>query len=539
MKREIDIVIPNLGESIGKKIKWSKKMKFISRGIKRHLKKDFHQVPSDQKSKPFVGVFSSIDENISFIKNGFSCSDDLIIKEVNVRNNRGILVFLNTMTDSDKIQNNILKPVLEANGDKLASVLKSKFLKSDNLIKAKEELLNGSCIILFDRDQEFYRLEVAISRDRAIVEPNNEQVIKGSHEGFIEKLLTNLHLIRKSIRTSDLVMEYLSVGDHIQSQLAIVYMKDLANKDIINEFKRRIHYISMDHIPSIGSLQELIEDSTWSPFPQILSTERVDRVIGHLNEGRVAVFMEGSPSCLLIPVTFFAFFHSPDDYNSRWMIGTFVRTMRLMSIAIAVNLPAIYIAVIGFHFEVLPDDLVLPIVSSIRNIPFPPLIEALVMELTIELIREAGVRLPARIGPTIGIVGGLVIGDAVVRAGLISNTMIVVVAITAVAAYSIPAAEMSDAVRFLRFPLMILASTFGFVGIVFGFMFILAHLCRLESFGTPYFAPWAPFRLKDIKDTFIRLPLWKFNTRSLDSNPKILRKQSLSRGWKTNETNRE
>ncbi len=265
----------------------------------------------------------------------------------------------------------------------------------------------------------------------------------------------------------------------------------------------------------------------------------MDRVIGHLNEGRVAVFMEGNPSCLLIPVTFFAFFQSPDDYNSRWMIGSFIRAMRLVSIIIAVNLPAFYIAVIGFHFEVLPDDLVLPVVSSIRNIPFPPLIEALVMELTIELIREAGVRLPSRIGQTIGIVGGLVIGDAVVRAGLISNTMIVVVAITAVAAYSIPTTEMSDAVRFLRFPHMLLASTFGFVGIMFGFMFTLSHLCRLESFGTAYFAPWAPFRLKDIKDTFIRLPLWKFNTRPLDSKPRIMQKQSLSRGWKSNETERE
>lgn len=514
-------------------------MKFISRVLKRSIKKDFKQVSSEQKSKPFVGVFTTIDENISFFKNAFSCSDDLIIKEFKVGNKQGILVFLNTMTDSEKIQNNILSPILEANVDRLEGVLKSKFLKSNNLIKAKEELLNGTCLILIDKDQEFYRLDVAISKDRAVIEPNNEQVIKGSHEGFIENLLINLHLIRKSVRTTDLVIENLSVGENIQAKLTMVYMKDLANKEIIKECKRRIEYISMDHIPSIGSLQELIEDSTWSPFPQILSTERVDRVIGHLNEGRVAIFMEGSPSGLIIPVTFFAFFHSPDDYNSRWMIGTFIRSMRLMSIAIAVNLPAIYIAVIGFHFEVLPDDLVLPVISSIRNIPFPPLIEALVMELTIELIREAGVRLPARIGQTIGIVGGLVIGDAVVRAGLVSNTMIVVVAITAVAAYSIPSTEMSDAVRFLRFPLMILASTFGFVGIVFGFMFTLAHLCRLESFGTPYFAPWAPFRLKDIKDTFIRLPLWKFNTRPLDSNPKMLRKQSLSRGWKTNETNRE
>jgi spore germination protein KA len=513
-------------------------MKRISRVFKKFMKEDFQET-SNQGSKPVRELFFTIDENISFLKQAFLGSDDLRTKELNIRNNRGILVFLDTMADTEKIQNHILKPVMEADDVQLESILKSNFQESDNLIIAQKALLNGSCIMFFDGVKELYLLDVAISKDRAVMEPSNEQVIQGSHEGFIENLLTNLHLIRKSIRTTDLTMEHLSVGDQIQSKITMVYMKNIANKELINEFKRRVNHISMDHIPTMGYLQELIEDSTWSPFPQVLSTERVDRVVGHLNEGRVAVFMEGNPSCLLIPVTFFAFFHSPDDYNSRWMIGTFIRSMRLVSIAIAVNLPALYIAVIGFHFEVLPDDLVLPIVSSIRNIPFPPLVEALVMEVTIELIREAGVRLPSRIGQTIGIVGGLVIGDAVVRAGLISNTMIVVVAITAVAAYSIPTSEMSDAVRLLRFPLMLLASTFGFVGIIFGTMFILAHLCRLESFGAPYFAPWAPFRLKDIKDTFIRLPLWKFNTRPLDSKPEILKKQSLARRWKSNESKRE
>lgn len=514
-------------------------MKLIYLFLKRFINREIKPAVTHQDSKPFKEVFITINENRSFFKNTFSCSEDLVMKEFKVRNSQGILVYLDTMADKDKIQEYIFKPLMEAEELQLERVLQSNLQKNDNLIKAKQALLNGFCILFFDGHKEFYVVEVAITKDRTIMEPNNEQVIQGSHEGFIENLLTNLHLIRKSIRTSDLTLEHLSVGDQIQSKIALVYMKGLANEEIINEFKRRVGHISIDHLPSVGFLQELIEDSTWSPFPQILTTERVDRVAGHLNEGRVAVLMEGNPSCLIIPVTFFAFFHSPDDYNSRWMIGTFIRAMRLMSIFIAVNLPAIYIAVIGFHFEVLPDDLVLPIVSSIRNIPFPPLIEALLMELTIELIREAGVRLPSRIGQTIGIVGGLVIGDAVVRAGLISNTMIVVVAITAVAAYCIPTTEMSDAVRFLRFPHMLLASTFGFVGIIFGFMITLAHLCRLESFGTPYFAPWAPFRLKDMKDTFIRLPLWKFNTRPLDPKPKRLMKQSMARGWKTNETEQE
>lgn len=510
-------------------------MKLTSLIFKRSKKRDIKQKPSTQESQPFKEVTDTLEDTIAFFKQTFAGSDDLKIKKITVRNQPGILVFLNTMADKEKIQRNILKPVMEAEGVLFEDVLKSAFQKSDNLIKAKQELLNGSCMMIFEGAREFYMLDVAIFKDRSVKEPNNEQVIQGSHEGFVENLMTNLHLVRKAIKTPNLSLEHLRVGDQIQSKISLVYRKDLANKELIKKFKQRIHSISIDYIPSFGYLQELIEDATWSPFPQILYTERVDRVVGHLNEGRVAVFIEGNPSCLLIPVTFFAFFQSPDDYNSRWMIGSFVRTLRFLSIVIAVNLPAFYIAVIGFHFEVLPDDLVLPVISSIRNIPFPPLIEALVMELTIELIREAGVRLPSRIGQTIGIVGGLVIGDAVVRAGLISNTMIVVVAITAVAAYSIPTSAMSDAVRFLRFPLMLLASTFGFVGISFGTMIILAHLCRLESFGTPYFGPWAPFHLKDLKDTLVRLPLWKFNTRPLDSQSNAPDRQSLARGWKYNE----
>ncbi|MFC4321232.1 spore germination protein [Litchfieldia salsa] len=503
--------------------------------FKKKKQKKSQESPSDSNSEQKVTMFENLDESMTFIKQAFSNTDDLIVKKIQNRDTNGFLVYLDTMTDSEKIQKNILKPLMEASNDHLTNVLFSTFKSLNFLNKAHIELLNGSCLFFLEGEQQFYSLNVALSKDRSVEEPSNEQVISGSHEGFVETHITNLHLVRKALKTPALKLEHVTVGDQIPSKLTLVYREDLANKEIIEEFKKRVENTSIDHIPSFGFLQELIEDSTWSPFPQILYTERVDRVVGHINEGRVSVLIEGSPSCLIIPVTFFAFFQSPDDYNSRWMIGSFVRTLRLLSIAIAVNLPAVYIAIIGFHFEVLPDELVLPVISSIRNIPFPPLIEALIMELTIELIREAGVRLPSRIGQTIGIVGGLVIGDAVVRAGLISNTMIVVVAITAVAAYSIPTTPMSDAVRFLRFPLMLLSSTFGFVGIVIGTIFILAHLCRLESFGTPYFAPWAPFQLQDIKDTFIRLPVWKFNTRPLETKAQSLGKQSSAREWKTNE----
>ncbi len=226
------------------------------------MKKDSKPVPSRQESQSFRKVYPLIDENIAFFKDTFSGSDDLMIKEFKVRNNRGILVSLNTMADKDKIHNVILKPVMEAEENEFENVLKSTFQKSENLIKAEKALLNGACVVIFEGDQQFYMLEVTISRDRAVMEPSNEQIIQGSHEGFIENLMTNLHLVRKSIRTSDLTMEHLTVGEQIQTKISMVYLKNLANKEIISEFKRRVEHISLDHIPSIGYLQELVEDST-------------------------------------------------------------------------------------------------------------------------------------------------------------------------------------------------------------------------------------------------------------------------------------
>jgi spore germination protein KA len=252
-------------------------------------------------------------------------------------------------------------------------------------------------------------------------------------------------------------------------------------------------------------------------------------------EGRVAIMVEGSPTALMAPSTFFMFYQAPDDYNMRWYTGTFVRLIRLASFIIAIGLPAFYIAVVAFHFEVIPDELIMPVKSSINEIAYPPLLEALVMVIIIELIREAGIRLPQPIGQTIGIVGGLVIGDAVVRAGLVSNLMVIVIALTAIASFVVPSNELSTSLRLLTFPLIILAGSLGFVGIIFGMMMILIHLTRLESFGTPYFAPIAPLRLKDLKDTFIRMPIYKMNNRPKDSRAIKRKAIEPSREWKKDE----
>ena len=247
----------------------------------------------------------------------------------------------------------------------------------------------------------------------------------------------------------------------------------------------------------------------WSPFPQLLNTERPDRVAANLVEGKVVVMTNISPTALIAPVTFFSFYQSPDDYNARVLVGSFYRIVRLLSFLTAVFLPAIYIAIISFHFEVMPLELSNQVKTDINNIPYRPLLEALILEIIMELIRESSIRLPQSVGQTVGIVGGLVIGDAIVNAGLVSNLMVIVVALTAVSSYVVPSVELNISIRMLRFPFMVLASFFGFFGIVVGTIILVIHLINLSSLKQPYFSPIIPFQPKEILKIFVRGPYFK------------------------------
>lgn len=368
--------------------------------------------------------------------------------------------------------------------------------------------------------EEFYILSSEKTYARSTDEPENEGIIRGPHNGFIEHLSVNLNLIRKQIISTSLIVRYFYVGSKTRTKVAIVYMQDLANPELVKEVEKRIKAISSDMVLPPGFIQEFTEDNPFSLFPQQLSTERPDRVTANLMEGRVTILTEGSPTALIAPVSFFAFYQSPDDYNGRWIISSFLRMIRMMSFLIAFTLPAIYIATVSFHSAILPLELAHTIKKSLENVPFPAIVEAMLLEVIFEVLREAGIRLPSRVGQTIGIVGGLVIGDAIVRAGLVSYTMIIVVSLTAISSFLVPSHEMSSAVRILRFPMMIGAALFGYIGIAFGMLILLIHLCKLETFGSPYFAPMAPFRLSDMKDVFIRFPIWTLQQRPHDSRPK-------------------
>ncbi|UVI27739.1 spore germination protein [Paenibacillus spongiae] len=472
-------------------------------------------------------VYPTVEENIHYLKEALFHTDDLVRQAVSIPGYTAEFLFMYTMCEQRKIREEILQPISDNKDGELEQILISmRANKHDDLEKVVDLVVKGNAVLFIDGIEECFVIEVKSDHARNVAEPNNERVVEGSHEGFVECISINLQLVRKHIENRNLVVKRYKLGNETKIETVIVYLQNLANPKLIDEVDRRIQNIDADNISTSEFIEEYIEDKSFSPFPQLLHTERPDRVIGNLLEGRVALLAEGSPTALIMPATFFAFYQSPDDYSFRSLQGSFIRFIRMFSFVIAIGLPAYYIAVVSYHFEVIPQELLLPIKSSIEHIPFPPILEALFMELTIELLREAGIRLPGPVGQTIGIVGGLVIGDAVVKAGLVSNAMIIVVALTAIASFVVPSHEMSASVRMLRFPVMVAASLFGFIGIVFSLMIILIHLCRLESFGTPYFAPAAPFRLKDWKDAIIRLPQWMLKQRPKDPAPQKRNTQS-------------
>nr|WP_089971233.1 spore germination protein [Lihuaxuella thermophila] len=481
-----------------------------------------------------VQVYPSLNKNFKYVEEMFFHAGDLKKRSFQFNEREGMLIYLETVADAKKIQREILRPVLETRTGNLEAVISSPGIRTvKDLSQVVEELARGCTVLFMQGEHRAVIVETSVLYKRGMSEPDNESVVRGSHQGFIENLSVNLYQIRRSIPDPHLTVRYFKIGTKTKTRIAMVYMRDLANPEMVQEVEKRLRSIRADTIISPGFLTEYMEDTPFSPFPQTLYTERPDRTVSNIMEGRVAILSEGDPTAVIVPVTLFAFYQSTDDYHSRWIIGSFVRIIRLVSFMIAFQLPAVYIGVVSFHPEVLPVNQIFTVKGSLQRVPFPSILEALFMELTIELIREAGIRLPSRVGQTIGIVGGLVIGDAVVRAGLVSYPMIIVVAVTAISSFLVPSNEMSITIRILRFPLMVLAATFGFIGINLGMMWVLMHLCQLESFGTPYFAPVMPMRIKDLKDTFIRVPIWKLNERPHDPHPQQMQQEQYSRGWKS------
>ncbi|RAR42279.1 spore germination protein [Paenibacillus sp. MDMC362] len=419
-------------------------------------------------------------------------------------NKRLHVLYFSHLINEDRLERDLLPPVLTTEAPLALLTEQSQFKPVTDTKQCVEGILSGMAAIFYEENA--YMIDVIFPVSRTVAESETESIIIGPHEAFTEQAYTNLSLIRKRVQSSHLKVIKLSVGEVTKSDVYVLYVKDITNEKYVNEVIKRIKDIEIDAIHDTNMLIQCIDDAPYSIFAQFLTTERPDTIASKLVSGRVVGMMDGSPTAFSAPVNFFEFFSSSDDYYQRWSIGTATLFLRFAALIITVTLTALYVSVTSFHYEMIPQNLLLTLTESRSRVPFPPIFEALLMETTIELLREAGARLPTKIGQTIGIVGGIVIGQAAVQAGLTSNILIIAVASSAIASFVIPNYVMSASFRLLRFGLIIMAGFWGNLGLAFGLAYIVIHLSGLTSIGSSYLSPIAPFEPYDWKDVFMRLP---------------------------------
>lgn len=491
-------------------------------------------------------VSASLAENILLVSKIFQIpqNKDLVIREIIIPMKpplKAALVFSKSLIDKKEINSTVLTPLFNAknidalSGDVL-QILTTQILPINRVEEVKDfpaiiqAVSAGDTALFVDGSAGAAIIETKGFEHRGISTPRIEQTIRGNQSAFTETLLINISLVRLSLRCPDLVTDVITVGARSQVDCAVMYVQSVANPALVSEVKRRISGICTDNIAA-GTLMQFIEDHPRIPFPQALSTERPDRVSSHLAEGRIAILLDGDPCALIVPVTLFTLFHSPEDYALKLPSGTFMRVLRFIAAMLATVLPAVYIAISYYHPEALPTDLALAIAGARERIPFPSIVEVLVMELSFEFIREAGTRKPGILGETIGIVGGIILGQAVVTANLVSPITVVIIAITGVASFAIPDFQTGMAVRQIRFLFLIAAVMLGLVGVASGLLLLTAVLCYMKSFGVPYMSPIASKTIFGL-DVVARGPVFRQEERPDALNTLERKRQpSISRKW--------
>ncbi|HEY8499670.1 MAG TPA: spore germination protein [Clostridia bacterium] len=432
--------------------------------------------------------------------------------------------YIHENIDNDLIQRDFISPIINMTYKQLSDVKAVKNLPNGSIKlvygtnEAVREIFSGSIVFVFDLIPYAISCKIDKVKKRDLTEPSTEKNIRGPHEGFLEVLEVNIGILRRKIRNNALKFKTVTLGSITNQTVAIAYIEGIANQDLVEGLFKKISSIKMDGFPTIGYIEQSIITHPSSLFPQLLNTERPDKAVAALLEGRIVILMDGTPVALIAPVTFISFFQSLDDYSNPWVLGSFLRIVRILGgIFIAVFMPALYIAITSFHYYAVPLELLLSLAKSRVAVPFPPIIEILILEITVELIREASIRLPTYIGTAVSVFAGLVIGQAAVEAGIVSNLVIVIVAATATASYVVPSTDMALSIRIIRFIFMIAASVFGIIGIVACTVFILGHLIVLDSLGQPYLTPFSPFAPEGLKDSIIRLPIKAQNRRPVET----------------------
>jgi spore germination protein KA len=472
----------------------------------------------------------SLSDNIALIREYQGNSFGLQVRELQVgpKNVPVAAVYIEGMVNSTILDEVLHALLIESskfadlpgNGKDMLPFTRDKVIPArevgniEGLNELFDKVLLGDTVFLFDGTEKALTVDTKGWKTRAINESDAEIAIRGPRESFIESIHDNLALIRRRIRVPQLWVEDFQIGSLTRTHVALVYIKGLAGEGVLQEVRTRLEKIDTDKILESGELESFIEDAPFTVFPTILRTERPDRVVAALLEGQVAIVTNGSPFVLVMPVTFFNMLHAPDDYFEKPPAGTFLRILRYLAIILSTFLPGMYVAIINFHQEIFPTTLFLRIASSREGVPFPVVFELLIMESVFEVLREAGVRLPASIGPAISIVGALVLGDAAISAGIVSPPVVIVVALTAIASFATPNFALGIAGRLLRFAFIALGAVFGLFGIQFGILLLIIHVCALRSFGVPYMSPSAPLIWREIiRDHLFRTWTWNMAER--------------------------
>ncbi len=510
-------------------------------------------------------IFSNFNDNLEHMKVVYNSliNSDIIIRQFTLiaKNKQypAFLLYIDGMVDSKIINDFVLSPLMLRNRANIFDIDDNKSFTNSQATKEKkfnlgEYILNhlmpqnsvkmanefshittgvnsGNCALFVDTLNCAFDIDVKGFKQRSIGKPDNEMVIRGSQEGFTEAIRTNTSLIRRLVNNENLIIENISVGNISNTSCAVCYMKNIANNELVSEVKYRLNNINIDYLISSGQLEQLIQDDSNYSLPQIIASERPDKASNYLLEGRVVIIVNGSPYCLIAPGTLVDFISSPEDLNLNFRFSNLLKIVRVIALIITLFLPGLYVAITNFHQELIPTELLFAIVASRDTVPFPIIFELLLMELSFELIREAGVRVPSPIGPTIGIVGGLILGQAAVDANVVSPILIIIIAITGISSFAVPDFILSFHCRLARFAYIFSGYLLGFLGIAMVLFIHFIIMISIKSFGYSYLQPYVPIT-RDYKGILLS-PAWKREHRSDFLNTKKPKKQNkISMKWK-------
>jgi spore germination protein KA len=484
-----------------------------------------HQVMEANKE---ASVGTQLEATISFVQKILGENDDFIIRRFCIFYDQpAVVMYFPDLIDKQYLNDHILKPLMLTSSQdftKAVSRPMKEFLLNDILYACEgrtetglneiiQAIVEGKTVLLVDGVTDAFIFSTRHVDKRSITQPETEQVIRGAREGFIEMLGTNLALLRYRLPTPDLRIKTIRIGRITKSKVALCYIDGIVNPALVEEVFRRLSLIDIDGILDVGYLEQFIEDNHLSPFPQIQNTERPDKAVANLLEGRVILLVDGSPFALILPTVFSQFYQTVEDYSERYLLVSFIRLSRLVALVFSLIFPSLYVALISFNPELIPTEFAVAVAGGRAGVPFPSVIEVLIMEISMEVLREATLRLPQQVGGALSIVGVLVVGQAAVAAGFISPITVVIIALTTIGSFATPAYNAALALRLLRFPLVILSGIFGLYGVMIGLILIANHMLSLKSFGVPYLSPLVPGNFQGMKDTLARLPLWSMPKR--------------------------